>query len=104
MIERCRSSSVGSQSRRAATERRNPSRRQRGIEAAVRFLVIVEIAERLPVLVADDEAGVVHLIEHPRRRVVVYNCLTATVDDIRSAAGFARRDATASGVDNGRLA
>jgi hypothetical protein len=35
---------------------------------ALRFILEIEMPERLPVVVADDEAGVVMLFDDPRRQ------------------------------------
>ncbi len=40
----------------------------RRASAALRFLLEIELAERLPGGVADDEAGVVRLVDRPGRR------------------------------------
>jgi hypothetical protein len=39
-----------------------------GRRAVLRFVVEIEIAKRLPGIVADDEAGVVRLLDRPGRR------------------------------------
>jgi hypothetical protein len=53
-------------------DRRYPPRlvlgEQLGGRAASRLPLEIDVSERLPVGVADDEAGVVHLVERPRRR------------------------------------
>ena len=36
--------------------------------APARITLEIHVGERVPVLVADDEAGVVHLVDRPRRR------------------------------------
>ena len=49
-------------------------REQIGSRAPAGLLLIVEIAELLSVLVADDEAGVIHLVDGPGRREAAAGC------------------------------
>jgi len=52
----------------ASLRRRRNLGEQIGRHAPARLLLIVEIAQLLSVLIADDEAGVVHLVDRPRQR------------------------------------
>ena len=51
-----------------AMRRASVAREQVSSRAAAGVILEIDVGERVPVRIADDEAGFVHLLDRPRRR------------------------------------